>query len=102
MSGREFSIRRTVVDLTADPNRYQPAPKDHPWRSMFYKGSQAQGGNAMTPHMSGTSLDAQVRYAAGTKTILDNFFNGKAQKQSDIIVENGEYVRSGWGDPPRG
>jgi len=77
---------------------YQPAPKDHPWRSMFYKGSQAQGGNAMTPHMSGTSLDAQVRYAAGTKTILDNFFNGKAQKQSDIIVENGEYASKAYGE----
>lgn len=30
----------------------QPAPKDHPWRSMFYKGSQAQGGNAMVPKVS--------------------------------------------------
>lgn len=65
---------------------------------MFYKGSQAQGGNAMTPHMSGTSLDAQVRYAAGTKTILDNFFNGKAQKPSDIIVENGEYASKAYGE----
>jgi len=30
----------------------QPAPKDHPWR---YMPSQA-----MTPHISGTTLDAQA------------------------------------------
>lgn len=30
----------------------QPAPKDHPWRTMKNQ--------AMTPHYSGTTLDAQV------------------------------------------
>lgn len=30
----------------------QPAPKDHPWRYMPH--------HAMTPHLSGTTLDAQV------------------------------------------
>ena len=35
----------------------QPPPKDHPWRTMPYHG--------MTPHVSGTSLSAQARYAAG-------------------------------------
>ena len=35
----------------------QPAPRDHPWRSMPHHG--------MTPHTSGTSLSAQARYAAG-------------------------------------
>jgi formate dehydrogenase len=35
----------------------QPAPKDHPWRTMPHHG--------MTPHMSGTSLSAQARYVAG-------------------------------------
>ena len=35
----------------------QPAPRDHPWRSMPHHG--------MTPHVSGTSLSAQARYAAG-------------------------------------
>ena len=30
----------------------QPAPKDHPWRNMKNQ--------AMTPHTSGTTLDAQV------------------------------------------
>ncbi|BFZ58037.1 formate dehydrogenase (NAD+) [Savitreella phatthalungensis] len=76
---------------------YQPAPKDAPWRSMFYKDSQAQGGNAMTPHMSGTSLDAQQRYAAGTKKILDNFFKKQAQTPADVIVENGDYASKAYG-----
>ena len=39
----------------------QPAPKDHPWRSMPHHG--------MTPHISGSSLSAQARYAAGTREI---------------------------------
>jgi formate dehydrogenase len=37
----------------------QPAPKDHPWRTMPHHG--------MTPHISGSSLSAQARYAAGTR-----------------------------------
>src|SRR3984885_5309996 len=40
----------------------QPAPRDHPWRTMPHHG--------MTPHISGTSLSAQARYAAGTREIL--------------------------------
>ena len=39
----------------------QPPPKDHPWRTMPHHG--------MTPHISGTSLSAQARYAAGTREI---------------------------------
>jgi len=77
---------------------YQPSPKDHPWRSMYKLGKQEQGGNAMTPHMSGTSLDAQARYAQGTKNILDNFFNGKQQNPPDVIVENGEYASKAYGE----
>ena len=77
---------------------YQPAPKDAPWRSMFYKDSRAQGGNAMTPHMSGTSLDAQQRYAAGTKQILDNIFNNKPQTKQDVICENGDYASKAYGE----
>jgi formate dehydrogenase len=36
----------------------QPAPKDHPLR---YAQHPWSGGNAMVPHMSGTSIDAQKR-----------------------------------------
>ena len=38
----------------------QPPPKDHPWRTMPHHG--------MTPHISGTSLSAQSRYAAGVRS----------------------------------
>ena len=44
----------------------QPPPAVHPWRSMTHHG--------MTPHISGTSLSAQARYAAGTREILECFF----------------------------
>src|SRR5918999_1492747 len=44
----------------------QPAPQDHPWRTMPHHG--------MTPHTSGTSLSAQARYAAGVREILECFF----------------------------
>src|ERR1700736_3256042 len=47
----------------------QPPPKDHPWRTMPHHG--------MTPHTSGTSLSAQARYAAGTREILECYFEGR-------------------------
>jgi formate dehydrogenase len=50
------------------------------------------GGNAMVPHMSGTTLDAQARYATGVKNILERFFAGHAQIPSDVIVEGGHYA----------
>lgn len=45
----------------------QPAPKDHPWRSMKHP---LGGGNGMVPHMSGTTIDAQLRYAEGMSYFL--------------------------------
>ena len=54
----------------------QPAPKDHPWRTMK---NPLGGGNGMVPHYSGTTLDAQIRYATGTKSILENYFQDKPQ-----------------------
>ncbi len=47
----------------------QPAPADHPWRTMPHHG--------MTPHISGSSLSAQTRYAAGTREILESYFSGR-------------------------
>lgn len=73
----------------------QPAPADHPWRTMR---GPTGAGNAMTPHMSGTSLDAQARYAAGTREILENFFTGKPQKLANLIVENGSYATRAYGE----
>ncbi|KAI0367722.1 NAD-dependent formate dehydrogenase [Pilatotrama ljubarskyi] len=61
----------------------QPAPKDHPWR---YMKNHLGGGNGMVPHYSGSTLDAQARYAAGTKQILENYFQGKPQEPANVIV----------------
>eukprot|EP01129_Flabellula_baltica_P001767 TRINITY_DN11686_c0_g1_i1.p1 TRINITY_DN11686_c0_g1~~TRINITY_DN11686_c0_g1_i1.p1 ORF type:complete len:400 (-),score=73.73 TRINITY_DN11686_c0_g1_i1:30-1229(-) len=62
----------------------QPAPPDHPWRQMPR--------HAMTPHYSGTTLDAQARYATGVKEILENHFEGKPQRSDYLIVEGGKIV----------
>lgn len=72
----------------------QPAPKDHPWRSML---NPLGGGNGMTPHVSGTSLDAQARYAAGTKKIIESFLDGKEQNPADVIVTGGQYATKAYG-----
>lgn len=73
----------------------QPAPKDHPWRAMTNKYG---AGNAMTPHISGTSLDAQLRYATGVKNILESYFSGKEDyRPEDIIVIDGHYATKAYG-----
>ncbi|KZV64944.1 NAD-dependent formate dehydrogenase [Peniophora sp. CONT] len=72
----------------------QPAPKDHPWRTMK---NPLGGGNAMSPHYSGTTLDAQARYASGTKSILDNFFNNKPQNPADVIVGQSKIESAAYG-----
>ena len=51
----------------------QPPPQDHPWRTMPHHG--------MTPHISGTSLSAQTRYAAGVREILECYFAEQADPQ---------------------
>jgi formate dehydrogenase len=65
----------------------QPAPRDHPWRSMPHHG--------MTPHVSGTSLSAQARYAAGTREILECFFDGRPLREEYLIVEGGALAGAG-------
>ena len=73
----------------------QPAPKDHPLR---YAKNPWGGGNAMVPHMSGTSIDAQERYAAGTKAILDSYFSGREDyRPEDLIVHKGDYATKAYG-----
>jgi formate dehydrogenase len=59
----------------------QPAPADHPWRTMPHHG--------MTPHISGSSLSAQTRYAAGTREILECFFAGRPIRDEYLIVDGG-------------
>jgi hypothetical protein len=59
----------------------QPAPADHPWRTMPHHG--------MTPHTSGTSLSAQARYAAGTREILECFLEDRPIRDEYLIVKGG-------------
>jgi len=73
----------------------QPAPKDHPLRYAEYPWG---GGNAMVPHMSGTSIDAQIRYANGTKNILESYWSGKHDyRPEDLIVTGGDYATKAYG-----
>jgi formate dehydrogenase len=65
----------------------QPPPADHPWRTM--------PNNAMTPHVSGTTLSAQARYAAGTREILESFFAGTPIRPEYLIVEGGRLAGTG-------
>ena len=49
--------------------------------------------------MSGTSIDAQKRYAAGTKAILDSYFSGRHDyRPEDLIVQNGDYATKAYGE----
>ena len=65
----------------------QPAPRDHPWRTMPHHG--------MTPHTSGSSLSAQARYAAGTREILECFFDGRRIRDEYLIVDAGKLAGAG-------
>jgi formate dehydrogenase len=65
----------------------QPPPKDHPWRTMPHHG--------MTPHISGSSLSAQARYAAGTREILECWFDGRPIREEYLIVDGGKLAGAG-------
>src|SRR5690348_4946617 len=65
----------------------QPAPKDHPWRTMPHHG--------MTPHISGSSLSAQARYAAGTREILESWFAGRPIRDEYLIADGGGLAGTG-------
>src|SRR5712664_1288660 len=65
----------------------QPAPKDHPWRTMPHHG--------MTPHVSGTSLSAQARYAAGVREILECWFDKRPIRNEYLIVDGGKLAGAG-------
>jgi formate dehydrogenase len=65
----------------------QPAPRDHPWRSMPHHG--------MTPHISGSSLSAQARYAAGTREILECWLEDRPIREEYLIVQGGVLAGAG-------
>src|SRR6202000_3504895 len=65
----------------------QPAPKDHPWRTMPH--------NGMTPHISGSSLSAQARYPAGTREILECWFENRPIRDEYLIVDKSKLAGTG-------
>src|ERR1051325_8431062 len=65
----------------------QPAPGNHPWRSMPHHG--------MTPHISGSSLSAQARYAAGAREILECWLDGRPIREEYLIVDGGRLAGAG-------
>lgn len=65
----------------------QPPPKDHPWRTMPHHG--------MTPHVAGTTLSAQARYAAGVREILECYFEGRPIRNEYLIVDKGKLAGTG-------
>ncbi len=65
----------------------QPAPKDHPWRTMPHHG--------MTPHVSGTTLSAQARYAAGVREILECWLSQQPIRNEYLIVDKGKLAGAG-------
>ena len=92
----EIVVRDAIVDAlnsgrlagyAGDVWYPQPPAADHPWRTM--------GHEAMTPHVSGTTLTAQARYAAGTREILEDFLAGREIRQEYLIVEGGELAGTG-------
>ena len=62
----------------------QPAAKDHPWRTM--------PNHAMTPHVSGTTLEAQRRYADGIRDCLTRFLAEQPLDRDYLIIERGKFV----------
>ena len=65
----------------------QPAPADHPWRTMPHHG--------MTPHIAGTSLSAQARYASGVREILECWFAKQPIRPEYLIVQGGKLAGTG-------
>ena len=65
----------------------QPAPKDHPWRTMPNEG--------MTPHTSGSTLSAQARCSAGTREILECFYSERPIREEYLIAQGGHLAGAG-------
>ena len=49
----------------------------------------------MTPHISGSSLSAQARYAAGTREILECWFEKRPIREEYLIVDGGKLAGTG-------
>jgi formate dehydrogenase len=51
--------------------------------------------HGVTPHVSGSSLPAQARYAAGTREILESWFAGTPIRSEYLIVDGGKLAGNG-------
>ena len=51
--------------------------------------------HGMTPHMSGSCLSAQARYAAGVREILECWFEGRPIREEYLIVARGKLAGTG-------
>jgi len=71
-----------LAGYAADAWFPQPASADHPW-------------HGMTPPVSGTSLPAQARYAAGTREILECWLEGRPIRDEYLIVAGGALAGTG-------
>jgi formate dehydrogenase len=59
----------------------QPAPADHPWRSL------PAGSEAMTIHCSGMTLEAQDRIAEGVREMLEAHLDGRPVPSDFVVVD---------------
>ncbi|XP_059644706.1 formate dehydrogenase, mitochondrial-like [Cornus florida] len=62
---------------------WYPHPSRH-WKCMPIQ--------AMTPHISGTTIDAQLQYAAGVKDMLKRYLKGEDFPPQNYIVKEGQLV----------
>jgi len=65
----------------------QPPPKDHPWRN-----------DALSPNDAahvGDIIIAQARYAAGTREILECWFEDRPIRDEYLIVDSGKLAGTG-------
>lgn len=49
----------------------------------------------MTPHISGSSLSAQARYAAGTREIPECYFEGRPIRDKYLVIKDGSLAGVG-------
>ena len=77
----------------------RPSSRDDPSRTMPNHG--------MAPHVSGSSLSAHARYAAGTREVLECWFENRPIRDEYLIVADGKLSGTGThsyteGDATRG
>lgn len=51
--------------------------------------------HGMTPHIAGTTLSAQTRYAQGVREILECWLEQKPIRDEYLIVDQGQLAGSG-------